>query len=290
MDFLMYIMSVVFIVAGVYLKQYSLIFLIVGIIVGVVLLLIASYLTFIHFYGLTQARDALINEISQSIKGNEQILDIATGSGIILIALAKLLTNGGMATGVDVFEKVQPGTRLRDKHQRAIGIVQHNAEIEGVADRIKVLGGDPRNPPFPTQTFDITTCFFNIHLLSRGTLDRELTQITRVTKNGGLVVLYDFWGMNHSKSTLELFHLKLEKTVYPHYLPFSKIYFFRVPAEGIESLVKEKVADKMSAKKEKKISLATMSPEEQAAAEKLLKAKKEKERLEKEKEKEKEEN
>lgn len=264
-------------------KQYSLIFLIVGISVGIILLLVATYLTFIHFYGLSEARDALVNEISKTIRGDEQVLDIATGCGIILIALAKLLTGGGQATGVDVFEKVQPGTRLRDKTQRAIGLVEHNAEIEGVSDRVKVLGGDPRNPPFATQSFDITTCFFNIHLLSRGTLDRELTQIARVTKNGGLVILYDFWGMNHVKKTLLKFELTLEKTIYPHFLPFSKIFFFRIPNDGIPGL-KEKISDNLSAKKEKKIEMNSLSKEEQEKAEKRLKEKKEREKKEKEKE------
>jgi ubiquinone/menaquinone biosynthesis C-methylase UbiE len=58
------------------------------------------------------------------------VLDINTGTGIVLIGVAKLLKDG-TATGVDVWESINPTNRLIDKTLRTKALVEKNASLEG---------------------------------------------------------------------------------------------------------------------------------------------------------------
>jgi arsenite methyltransferase len=127
-------------------------------------------------------RDAILDQIEW--RGDEKVLDVGCGRGLMLVGAAKRLTSG-RAVGADIWQAVdQSGNRPE--------AALENARREGVADRIEVMTGDARALPFPDQSFDIVVSHWVIHNLpSEAERDRALEEMERVLRPGGHLVLAD---------------------------------------------------------------------------------------------------
>ena len=116
-------------------------------------------------------------------RGDEQVLDIGTGSGITLIGCAQQL-NTGRATGIDIWDPHAGGGTPE--------IFWRNARAEHVADRVDLQNVDARNMPFADGTFDVVVSSFAAHHFGD---EAERTQaareIARVVKPGGQIVICD---------------------------------------------------------------------------------------------------
>ena len=118
-------------------------------------------------------------------KGNETVLDVGCGSGLLLNAAAHRVPQG-RAVGVDIWRKAdlangQAKTALR------------NARIEGVAARVQVQEADARHLPFDAATFDVVVSLNVLHnIAKRDERRKALQEIVRVLKPGGRVLLCDF--------------------------------------------------------------------------------------------------
>ena len=53
------------------------------------------------FFGKTRTRDAILGLVTW--RGDEAVLDVGTGAGMLMIGAAKRLTRGGRAVGIDVW-------------------------------------------------------------------------------------------------------------------------------------------------------------------------------------------
>ncbi len=103
------------------------------------------------------------------------ILDVATGTGDLAIALAR--RSGRKVAGIDFSpEMLRIG---RDKVGRS-----------GLADRITFLEGDGLNLPFEANSFDATTIAFGIRNMAD--TGRGLAEMIRVTRPGGVVAVLEF--------------------------------------------------------------------------------------------------
>jgi SAM-dependent methyltransferase len=118
-------------------------------------------------------------------RGNERVLDVGCGRGLLTVAAAQRL-NGGSVIGVDVWNRsALSGNRAKS--------VLENAKIEGVDDRVEVREGDARALPFADETFDIVLSNFVVHeLKSRADREQMMREVSRVLKPGGHVALVDF--------------------------------------------------------------------------------------------------
>jgi cyclopropane fatty-acyl-phospholipid synthase-like methyltransferase len=70
--------------------------------------------------GKFRARDALLNAVPW--RGDEQVLDVGCGHGLMLIGAAKRLSTG-RATGIDIWQDVDQANNSRRRHaaQRGSG-------------------------------------------------------------------------------------------------------------------------------------------------------------------------
>jgi SAM-dependent methyltransferase len=118
------------------------------------------------------------------LRGDEDALDVGCGRGLVLVALARRLP-GGSATGVDIW-------RNADQSGNAPEIPRLNASFAGVAERVVVRDGDMVALPFADASFDVVTASLALHRLrDRAARRTALTEITRVTRAGGRVVIVD---------------------------------------------------------------------------------------------------
>lgn len=90
-----------------------------------------------------------------NLRGDEQILDMGCGRGAVLLMAAKLLTTGKI-TGIDLW-------LTRDQSGNAIEVTRHNAELEGVAQKVELATGDMRDLPFADKSFDVLLSSLAIH-------------------------------------------------------------------------------------------------------------------------------
>jgi SAM-dependent methyltransferase len=127
-------------------------------------------------------RDRFINAVPW--RGDEHVLDVGTGSGIMLFGLAKRLTTG-KAIGIDLYlPNAGGGTKE---------IFWKNAHLEGLANRVELQNVDARKMPFEDESFDVIVSTFALHHIGHSAADREqaLREMLRTLKPGGTIALCD---------------------------------------------------------------------------------------------------
>ena len=132
--------------------------------------------------GKLRGRDGIIGALPWP--GDDAVLDVGCGRGLLLIAAAKRLPDG-RAVGVDIWD-------ASDESGNRPEATLENARIEGVAERVEVVDGDARRLPFGDETFDVvlsSLVLHNIHAPS----DRQeaLREMVRVLKEGGHLAILD---------------------------------------------------------------------------------------------------
>ena len=133
-------------------------------------------------YGKVGEREKLVGRIDW--KGDEQVLDVGCGRGLILIGAALRLTTG-KAVGIDIWQS-------EDLSGNQADVPMKNAALEGVADKVTVQTADMRRIPFPDKTFDVVLSRAAIHnLYTAEARETAIREIARVLKPGGRAVITD---------------------------------------------------------------------------------------------------
>lgn len=151
------------------------------------------YITFILSYSVyqfaafggnyqSQIHDLIVAKVNWDKKG--KILDIGTGSGSLIIKLAKTFPKSFL-TGIDYWG----GNWEYSKSQ-----CQQNAEIEGVSDRIDFLKASAAELPFTDDEFDIIVSCLTFHeVKDRENKTEVINEALRVLKPGGEFVFFDLF-------------------------------------------------------------------------------------------------
>jgi SAM-dependent methyltransferase len=126
-----------------------------------------------------EARDKLLDEIPW--RGDETVLDVGCGNGILIMGAAKRLTTG-KAIGIDIWTEGSGDNRPE--------VFRENAKIEGVADRVTLQNEDARQLPYDDESFDVIISGLTIHHLGFDT-DKAMNEMARVLKPGGRMAIYD---------------------------------------------------------------------------------------------------
>jgi SAM-dependent methyltransferase len=117
-------------------------------------------------------------------QGDEKLLDVGCGRGLIMIAAAKRLS-AGTAVGVDIWDS-------RDQTGNRSANTLENARIEDVADRVQIANGDARQLPFLDNTFDMIVSSKALHnIIHRQEREGAVHEISRVLKPGGKLAIID---------------------------------------------------------------------------------------------------
>jgi ubiquinone/menaquinone biosynthesis C-methylase UbiE len=110
-----------------------------------------------------------------SVRPGEDVLEVATGTGVQLVRLARA-NQGGRTVGIEPSKGMLAQTRRR-------------LEAAGLTDAVEVIEGSALNLPVPDQSFDLLVNGYMLDLLPRAEIPRALSQFKRVLRPGGRLVL-----------------------------------------------------------------------------------------------------
>jgi len=112
--------------------------------------------------------------------GAKHVLDVATGTGDVAIALAR----AGISRVVGV-----------DPAQKMLAIGREKLVRAGVADHVELVLGSAESFPFPDGAFDAATISFGIR--NAANLDQAVSELCRVLKPGGTLFVLEFSTPGH---------------------------------------------------------------------------------------------
>jgi arsenite methyltransferase len=150
-------------------------------------LILASLMFASSRFGKLHARDRILARLK--LRGDETVLDVGCGHGLLLIAAAKLLPRGH-AVCIDLWSQWEQSDNSREATLR-------NAALEGVAQQVSVHDGDMRKLPFADRSFDATVAHFAIHNVRGRDGRREaIREIVRTLEQGGQVAISDIFSID----------------------------------------------------------------------------------------------
>jgi SAM-dependent methyltransferase len=150
--------------------------------IGIVCLLLALFMIWSSRVAKPKLRDRLIDSLA--LKGDEKVLDVGCGRGLLLIAVAKRLKSG-KATGVDVWNAEILSGNSADA-------VKANAKLEGVSEKVRIETGDARKLVYPESSYDVVVSSLAIHNIpDREERAQAIREMWRVLKPGGRLLIYD---------------------------------------------------------------------------------------------------
>jgi arsenite methyltransferase len=146
------------------------------------------------FLGKHRMRDLMLGLIDW--KGDERVLDIGTGRGLLLIGAANKLDRAGQATGIDIW-------RAEDLSDNTLDRLAENVALEGVENRVALMTQDARELSFADASFDVVLSLFCIHNISdTAEQAKALREIERVLKPGGRVLIGEWLPIQRYARTL----------------------------------------------------------------------------------------
>jgi arsenite methyltransferase len=144
-------------------------------------------------YAKLRLRDRLISSLA--LRGDERVLDVGCGHGLMLLGAAKKLTTA-RAVGIDLWQKQDQAGNRREA-------TLENATREGVVNRVELVDGDARQMPFEKETFDVILSSWALHnIYDAPGRRRALEEIVRVLKPGGRILITD---IRHAEEYADVF-------------------------------------------------------------------------------------
>ena len=161
----------------------------------------------LRFRNIERLLDAL------SLSGDEILLDVGTGDGVVAIAAAKRLVRGSVIAIDDWQRPHGGGTPSAD-------VARANAASEGVATRVDVRTLPLDQLALPDASVDVVVACFSLHHLDRTTRERALLEMARVLRHDGRLLAAEPVGRAHIAETLARAGLEVqhESRTFPRWL------------------------------------------------------------------------
>lgn len=134
-----------------------------------------------------RGKDIIWNRIIESlhIDENDDVLDLGTGHGLVLLKFARLLSSKGSATGIDLWKNVDQADNSMENTNKIISSKKFKADVNvQTADMVKL--------PFENEQYDYVVSSLAFHNIKPKLKRTEaLLEATRVLKSGGTLIIVD---------------------------------------------------------------------------------------------------
>ena len=138
-------------------------------------------------WGKMRHRDWMLSMVTW--RGDERVLDVGCGRGLLLAGAAKRLDalgGTGTATGIDIWSQVDMGANSEAATRR-------NLELEGVSGRCELVEMGAEAMRFADGSFEVVVSNLCLHNIpAREGRRRAVMEIGRVLAAGGVALLSDY--------------------------------------------------------------------------------------------------
>ncbi|HTV81081.1 MAG TPA: class I SAM-dependent methyltransferase [Acidobacteriaceae bacterium] len=144
------------------------------------------FLLYVKF-GKFRHRDFMLG--MHSWRGDERVLDVGCGRGLLMAGAAKRIaqrSGSGHVTGIDIWSNT-------DMAANSAVATEQNLELEDVTGLCTLVSKPAQEMPFADASFDLVVsnlCLHNIY--DRPTRRQAIEQIARVLRPGGTAILSDY--------------------------------------------------------------------------------------------------
>lgn len=185
---------------------------------GLSLIFVGLLMVLYSKFGKFKHRDRMLGMIDW--KGDEQVLDVGTGLGLLMIGAAKKLKSG-KAVGIDIFAS-------SDLSNNTIKQLKRNAELEHVSDRIEIVEENIIKTSLPHNSYDVILSNLCLHNIPKSA-DREKAceEISRLLKPSGALIISDFKHTGAYAKTFRKLGMTIEKKgpyIFSTFPPLTIIY------------------------------------------------------------------
>jgi arsenite methyltransferase len=143
-----------------------------------------------------------------TLRGDEDVLDVGTGRGLLLVGAAKKLVTG-RAVGLDIWKTSDLSDNARTRTETVL-------EQEGVADRCRLLERPAQDSGLPDSSFDVVLSNLCLHNISANEeRDAACREIVRLLKPGGVAIISDFKNTGQYAKVFKTAGLTVRRSYHP---------------------------------------------------------------------------
>jgi arsenite methyltransferase len=176
--------------------------------IGLIFLSVGAVMVWSSRVAKLRLRDQMLDSLA--LRGDERVLDVGCGRGLLAIGAAKRLKNGKVI-GIDVWNPFDLSGNTPDA-------AKANVKLEGVADKVRIENGDAQKLVYPDNHYDVVVSSLALHNIpEHAARAQAVREMVRVLKPGGKLAIFDLFRTGEYAAVLQASgakNVELSKTMF----------------------------------------------------------------------------